>query len=96
MVTGLKQSHVEIKEGSTGWKGIKGASDGFMRTVAESYIFAGTNTSPLLSLDGLTRLIAGLVNRTGTDFQILTLRSGFGKIRKLPPLNSSTSSSLLL
>jgi len=42
VVTGLKQSHVEIKEGSTGWKGVKGASDGFMRTVAESYIFAGT------------------------------------------------------
>lgn len=42
VVTGMKQSHVEIKEGSTGWKGVKGASDGFMRTVAESYIFAGT------------------------------------------------------
>ncbi|GAA6063001.1 hypothetical protein JCM10212_004983 [Sporobolomyces blumeae] len=56
VVTGLKQSHVEIKTGSTAWTGVKGASDGFLRTVAESYIFAGT------------------------DFQILTLRSGFGKI----------------
>ncbi|GAA5924173.1 uncharacterized protein JCM15063_005565 [Sporobolomyces koalae] len=56
VVTGLKQSHVEITSGSAAWKGVKGASDGFLRTVAESYIFAGT------------------------DFQILTLRSGFGKI----------------
>ncbi|GAA5918106.1 hypothetical protein JCM1841_005256 [Sporobolomyces salmonicolor] len=56
VVTGLKQSHVEIATGSVGWKGLKGAADGFMRTVAESWIFSGT------------------------DFQILTLRSGFGKI----------------
>ncbi|GAA5860561.1 hypothetical protein JCM1840_000300 [Sporobolomyces johnsonii] len=56
VVTGLKQSHVEITKGDVGWKGLKGAADGFMRTVAESWIFSGT------------------------DFQILTYRSGFGKI----------------
>ncbi|TNY24182.1 Proteophosphoglycan ppg4 [Rhodotorula diobovata] len=57
VVTGLKQAHVEIKtDTSTGLVSIKRAADGFMRTIAESWIFAGT------------------------DFQILTSRSGFGKI----------------
>ncbi|GAA5892338.1 hypothetical protein JCM8208_001515 [Rhodotorula glutinis] len=57
VVTGLKQAHVEIKtDSSTGLVSIKRAADGFMRTIAESWIFAGT------------------------DFQILTSRSGFGKI----------------
>ncbi|GJN87763.1 hypothetical protein Rhopal_000718-T1 [Rhodotorula paludigena] len=57
VVTGLKQAHVEIKtDRSKGLSAIKLAADGFMRTIAESWIFAGT------------------------DFQILTSRSGFGKI----------------
>ncbi|BGO88739.1 hypothetical protein NBRC10512_005188 [Rhodotorula toruloides] len=57
VVTGLKQAHVEIKtDRSDGLQAIKKVADGFMRTVAESWIFAGT------------------------DFQILTQRSGFGKI----------------
>lgn len=47
VVTGLKQSHVEITSGSAAWKGVKGASDGFLRTVAESYIFAGELSFPL-------------------------------------------------
>lgn len=45
VITGLKQSHVEITTGSAAWKGVKGASDGFLRTVAESYIFAGQSRS---------------------------------------------------
>ncbi|BGP53273.1 hypothetical protein JCM8202v2_000832 [Rhodotorula sphaerocarpa] len=57
VVTGLKQAHVEIKtDTSTGMRAIRRAADGFMRTIAESWIFAGT------------------------DFQIITQRSGFGKI----------------
>ncbi|GAA5988297.1 hypothetical protein JCM11641_006654 [Rhodosporidiobolus odoratus] len=57
VVTGLKQAHIEIKtDHSEGMKAVKRAADGFMRTVAESWIFAAT------------------------DFQILTYRSGFGKI----------------
>ncbi|GAA5831187.1 hypothetical protein JCM11251_007788 [Rhodosporidiobolus azoricus] len=57
VVTGLKPAHVEIKtDKSDGVKAIKRAADGFMRTVAENWIFAAT------------------------DFQILTYRSGFGKL----------------
>ncbi|GAA6005241.1 hypothetical protein JCM10207_002909 [Rhodosporidiobolus poonsookiae] len=57
VVSGLKPAHVEIKtDKSDGFKAIKRAADGFMRTVADSWIFAST------------------------DFQILTYRSGFGKI----------------
>ncbi|CEQ39118.1 SPOSA6832_00603 [Sporobolomyces salmonicolor] len=90
VVTGLKQSHVEIATGSVGWKGLKGAADGFMRTVAESWIFSGMASSPSSHRDRAERveLLAG------TDFQILTLRSGFGKIRTPSP--SSHRSSLLL
>ncbi|GAA5919297.1 hypothetical protein JCM6882_007830 [Rhodosporidiobolus microsporus] len=57
VVTGLKPAHVEIKtDKSDGLKAMKRAADGFMRTVAENWIFAAT------------------------DFQILTYRSGFGKL----------------
>lgn len=43
VVTGLKQAHVEIKtDRSKGLSAIKLAADGFMRTIAESWIFAGT------------------------------------------------------
>ncbi|GAA5978886.1 hypothetical protein JCM10908_002723 [Rhodotorula pacifica] len=57
VVTGFKQAHPEIKNDDLGgWKALTRAADGFMRTIAESYIFAGT------------------------DFQITTKRSGFGKI----------------
>ncbi|GAA6043644.1 hypothetical protein JCM8097_000852 [Rhodosporidiobolus ruineniae] len=57
VVTGLKPAHVEIKTGKEeGFKAVKRAADGFLRTVAEQWIFAST------------------------DFQILTYRSGFGKI----------------
>ena len=46
VVTGLKQAHVEIKtDASTGLTSIKRAADGFMRTIAESWIFAGASCS---------------------------------------------------
>lgn len=51
VVTGLKQAHVEIKtDTSTGLVSIKRAADGFMRTIAESWIFAGAfaRSRPLL------------------------------------------------
>ncbi|POY75522.1 hypothetical protein BMF94_1424 [Rhodotorula taiwanensis] len=57
VVTGLEQAHAEIKANSSNVDdSIRRATDGFMRTIAESWIFAGT------------------------DYQILTANSGFGKI----------------
>ncbi|GAA5857700.1 hypothetical protein JCM8547_004335 [Rhodosporidiobolus lusitaniae] len=57
IVTGLEASHDELGNlGQRGFDVVKRALDGYARTVAESYIFAGT------------------------DAQILTFRSGFGKI----------------
>ncbi|GAA5883241.1 hypothetical protein JCM3774_000640 [Rhodotorula dairenensis] len=57
VVTGLEQAHPEIKtDQRTGLEALRHAADGFMRTIAQSWIFAST------------------------DFQIITQRSGFGKI----------------
>lgn len=92
-MTGLKQAHVEIKtDRSDGLQAIKKVADGFMRTVAESWIFAGKFRflRCFLFLQWLTLAPAG------TDFQILTQRSGFGKIRTSPPLPSAPRSSLTL
>ncbi|POY75521.1 hypothetical protein BMF94_1423 [Rhodotorula taiwanensis] len=60
VVTGLEQAHAEMHaDSSNGQDAIRHATDGLMRTVAESWIFAGT------------------------DYQVLTADSGFGKIRPL-------------
>lgn len=48
-MTGLKQAHVEIKTDTLdGLQAIKKVADGFMRTVAESWIFAGAGRVLLL------------------------------------------------
>lgn len=42
VVTGLEQAHAEIKANSSNVDdSIRRATDGFMRTIAESWIFAG-------------------------------------------------------
>lgn len=57
VVTGLDQAHAEVEpDFSEGTRTLEHATDGLMRTIAESWIFAST------------------------DFQIITQRSGFGKI----------------
>ncbi|GAA5903512.1 hypothetical protein JCM6882_006569, partial [Rhodosporidiobolus microsporus] len=57
VVAGFEPSHDEIAfKDKEGPEVVKGSADGFMRTIAESWIFAGT------------------------DYQIITYRSGFGKI----------------
>ncbi|GJN94369.1 hypothetical protein Rhopal_007448-T1 [Rhodotorula paludigena] len=57
VVTGLRQAHVELPlDWSKTFAAFRQAADGFMNTIIESWIFAGT------------------------DFQILTSHSGFGKI----------------
>ncbi|BGP13161.1 hypothetical protein JCM10213_000261 [Rhodosporidiobolus nylandii] len=57
VVTGLEQSHDELKYmNKNGTEVVHTSLDGYMRTVAESFIFSNT------------------------DYQILTQRSGFGKI----------------
>lgn len=50
IASGLEQSHMEIAAGSgnnsAGWATMKDATDGMMRTVAESWTFAGAWRCP--------------------------------------------------
>jgi hypothetical protein len=51
VITGLKQSHGEIiTDDLKGIKAIRQKADGFMRTIAESWIFACSSSFPLLPL----------------------------------------------
>lgn len=85
VVSGLSQSHPEIEEAEMGWgwEGVKGAADGMMGSVVEMWSFAGE----LLEWSDLTEIeedgvrLTSALDHPATDFQILTARSGFGKIR---------------
>lgn len=63
VVTGLEQAHAEIHDNSTDEEeSVRRATDGFMRTIAESWIFAGTSSpaecgpkSPKLTKSDLLR-----------------------------------------